>query len=151
MMVVAFAYFAWLAICPVNLLWGVPFGTYPTQIELIVIDTFLYIPFIYYAVRRWLRTMLKRQKGPAAGIDTVEAGHAVPEPGDEWGRATRPYRAQAESKVTGSKSELRESFLAIDAAFFVKLPDIDSGEPLFESKELKSKAMIRSRVSSSPG
>ncbi|MDF1540987.1 MAG: VWA domain-containing protein, partial [Candidatus Thorarchaeota archaeon] len=148
MMVVGFAYFAWLAICPVNLLWGVPFGSYPTQIELYIIDTILYIPFIYLVVRRWLRTMLKRSRGPAAGIDTVEAGHAVPEPGDEWGRASRPYRADAETKITGSKSELRESFLAVDAAFYVKLPDLDTGEPLFEPSELKSKAMIRSRVSS---
>ncbi|MCK5150716.1 MAG: VWA domain-containing protein [Candidatus Thorarchaeota archaeon] len=144
----SFAYFAWLAISPLNLLWGYSLGMFPTNIELYIINTILYIPLIYYTVRRWLRTMMKRQSGPAAGIDTVEPGHAEPEPGDEWGRATRPYKAKTETKVTGSKSELRESFLTVDAAFYVKLPDFDTGESLFETKDLKSKAMVRSRVSS---
>ena len=136
-MVTVFAYFAWLAISPVNLLFGYTLGQYPSEIGINIINTILYIPLIYSAVRRWLRTMLKRKGGPAAGIDTVEPGPAEPEPGDEWGRATRPYRAQKESKVTGSKSELRESFLAIDSAFYVKLPDFDTGEELFNAKELE--------------
>ncbi|MFW9848427.1 MAG: VWA domain-containing protein [Candidatus Thorarchaeota archaeon] len=141
-------YFAWAAISPVNLLWGYSLGVYPTELVVYIINTLLYIPLIYYTVRRWFRTMMKRRRGPAAGIDTVELGSAEPEPGDEWGRATRPYKAKSESKVTGSKSELRDSFLAIDAAFYVKLPDFDSGESLFPAKDLESKAMVRSQVSS---
>ncbi|MFW9908306.1 MAG: VWA domain-containing protein [Candidatus Thorarchaeota archaeon] len=148
MMMVVFAYFAWLAISPVNVLFGYPLGVYPPSIELAIINTILYIPLIYSAVKRWLRTMLKRQRGPAAGIDTVEPGYAEPEPGDEWGRATRPYRARSEAKTTGSKSDLRDAALAIDSAFFVKLPDLETGEYLFQPGDLKAKAMIRSRVSS---
>ncbi|MHA2228070.1 MAG: vWA domain-containing protein [Candidatus Thorarchaeota archaeon] len=147
MMTAGFAYFGWLFVSPINLLFGLEWGTFPTIIPL-VIDTIVYVPLIYYTVRRWLRTMTKRKGGPAAGIDTVEPGTAIPEPGDEWGRATRPYRAKIKTKVLGSKSEIREAPIGIDSGFFVKLPDLDTGEKLFEPEELRSKAMIRARVSS---
>jgi Mg-chelatase subunit ChlD len=91
--------------------------------------------------------MTKRQSGPAAGIDTVETGKGVPEPGDEWGVATRPYTAKKETKIIGSKSEFREP-LGIDSGFFVKLPDLDIGEELFDIEELQSKIMRKSVVSS---
>ncbi len=148
-MIVGFGYFAWIAFCPLNILFGYPLGVMPVDnIPLLLLDSILYVPAIYLLVRRWLRTMMKRQSGPAAGIDTVESGPATPEPGDEWGQATRPYSPDIETKITGSKSDLRESALAIDSAFFVKLPDLDTGETLFDSEELHKKAMIRSRVSS---
>ncbi|MFW9920138.1 MAG: VWA domain-containing protein [Candidatus Thorarchaeota archaeon] len=149
MMVVGFGYFAWIAFCPLNLLFGYPPGGMPVDnIPLLIIDSILYIPVIYTLVKRWFKTMLKRQSGPASGIDTVESGPATPEPGDEWGRATRPYTGDIETKITGSKSDLRDAALAIDSAFFIKLPNLDTGETLFESEELHKKAMIRSRVSS---
>ncbi len=149
MMMVVFGYFAWIAVSPLNLLAGYTLGVMPTDnIWLLAIDTILYVPLIYYLVKRWFLTMLKRRSGPASGIDTVEAGPAVPEPGDEWGRATRPYSAGAPSKITGSKSDLRDSALAVDSAFFVKIPDLDTGEVLFKPEELHKKAMIRARVAS---
>ncbi len=146
MAVVGFGYFGWLFMSPLNLIAGVPFFSLP-PLYLIVINTIIYIPLIYFTVRYWLRNMLKRQKGPAAGIDTVEPSAAEPEEGDEWGRATRPYRAGKKSKVSGSKSELREA-IALDSSFFVKTPDLDTGESLFDLEELHARAMIRSRVAS---
>ncbi len=149
MMVATFSYFAWIAISPVNLILGYPFGQIPTDnIPLLMINSILYLPVIYTLIRRWLRTMAKRKSGPASGIDTVESGPAEPEPGDEWGKATRPYKTQDTTKITGSKSDLRDSALAIDAAFFVRYPDLDTGETLFDAEELHQKAMIRSKVSS---
>lgn len=149
MMVVGFGYFAWIAFSPLNLLLGYSPGVMPVDnIPLLIVDSILYVPVIYALVKRWFRTMLKRQSGPASGIDTVESGPATPESGDEWGRATRPYKSDIETRITGSKSDLRDAALAIDSAFFVKLPDLDTGETLFESEELHKKAMIRSRVSS---
>ncbi|MFX1481724.1 MAG: VWA domain-containing protein [Promethearchaeota archaeon] len=99
-------------------------------------------------VRKWLEVMTRRSSGPAAGIDTVEPGAGRPEPGDEWGLATRPYAAQKETKVSGSKSEIREAPFGLENEFFVKLPDIDTGEELFDLELLRKRAMIRSRVSS---
>ncbi len=147
MAVVGLAYFAWIMMSPVNIIFGAPFGAIPPM-EFIIVNTILYIPLIYYTVRRWLRTMMNRKGGPAAGIDTVEPGDAEPEPGDEWGRATRPYKQDIQTKVGGSKSELRESMYAIDAGFFVRVPDLDTGEAVFDVDDLRAKAMIRSRVSS---
>ncbi|MGY5876668.1 MAG: VWA domain-containing protein [Candidatus Thorarchaeota archaeon] len=146
MMVTMFAFFAWIYFAPFNYLLGSPPATFPNPFTLII-DTIIFAPIWYFVVRKWLRTMTKRKGGPAAGIDVVEPGSGIPEPGDEWGRATRPYRAGEPSKIIGPKSELRES-IGIDAGFFVKLPDIDTGEEIFEPKELLSRAMIRSTVSS---
>ena len=90
---------------------------------------------------------MKRSRGPAAGIDVVEPGHALPEEGDEWGRATRKYRSKDRPRVTGSKSEIRDPPL-LDAGFFVKTPDLDAGEAIFDVEKLQSRAKVRSKVSS---
>jgi Mg-chelatase subunit ChlD len=147
MMVAVFSYFAWLAFSPINFLFGLSPGTFPPA-PLVIVNSILYIPLIFLLIRRWLRTMMNRKRGPAAGIDTVEPGKAVPEPGDEWGTATRPYESKAESKVTGSKSDIRETPLALDDGFFVKTPDMDSGQPIFDPEKLKARAMVKSKVSS---
>ncbi|MFX1607223.1 MAG: VWA domain-containing protein, partial [Promethearchaeota archaeon] len=73
---------------------------------------------------------------------------ARPEPGDEWGLATRPYTPQIPDMVTGPKSEIREAPFGLDDGFFVKVPDIDAGEELFDLEKLRKRAMIRARVSS---
>ncbi|MHA1938171.1 MAG: vWA domain-containing protein [Candidatus Thorarchaeota archaeon] len=146
MMVITFAYFAWIYWSPLNLLFGLFPGGFPT-VPALIVDTIVFVPLIYFLVRKWLNIMTKRTSGPAAGIDTVEPGKGVPEPGDEWGVATRPYSTKKETKVTGSKSEVREP-LGIDSGFFVKLPDLDTGEELFDIEELQSKIMRKSVVSS---
>ena len=146
MMVVAFTYFLWLYSSPINYFFGTPLFTMPSP-PVIVIDTIIFIPLIYYVIRLWLRTMMKRKSGPAAGIDTVEPGPAKPEPGDEYGPATQPYKFKPETKIPGPKSDIREPLL-IDSGFFVKTPDLESGEPLFDLEALRVRAMTKSRVSS---
>ena len=147
MMVTVFSYFAWIYISPIAFLVGHPWGTFPTT-PLLIVNTIVYIPLIYYTIRRWLRTMMRRKSGPAAGIDTVESGDGVPEAGDEWGFATRPYSFKPPTKVIGSKSEIREPPIGIDTGFFVKIPDLASGEAIFDASEIRSKVMKRSKVSS---
>lgn len=146
MMIVVFAYFAWIYWSPINLLFGLFPGEFPT-LPVIIVDTIVFAPIIYNLVRKWLSIMTRRQSGPAAGIDTVDGGLGVPEPGDEWGVATRPYSAKKETTVIGSKSEVREP-LGIDAGFFIKLPDLDTGEVLFDIEYLQSRTMRKSVVSS---
>jgi hypothetical protein len=99
-------------------------------------------------VRKWLNVITRRKSGPAAGIDTVEPGGGKPEPGDEWGLATRPYTPQTPDMVSGSKSEIREVPFGLDDGFFIKMPDIDTGEELFDLEKLRKRAIIRARVSS---
>jgi Mg-chelatase subunit ChlD len=103
---------------------------------------------MWVLIRKWLEVMTRRSGGPAAGIDTVEPGEGIPEPGDEWGLATRPYTAKKETKISGSKSDIRESPYDLGDEFFVKVPDIETGEELFAMEELQKRAMVRSRVSS---
>jgi Mg-chelatase subunit ChlD len=147
MMVTVFSYFAWIHFSPIAFLVGHPWGTFPT-IPLLIVNTIVYVPLIYYTIRLWLRTMMRRKSGPAAGIDTVEPGDGIPEPGDEWGLATRPYSFKPPTKVIGFKSEIRESPIGIDTGFFVKIPDLAIGEAIFDATELRSKVMKRSTVSS---
>ncbi|MFW9793772.1 MAG: VWA domain-containing protein [Candidatus Thorarchaeota archaeon] len=146
-MVVVFIYSAWIFVSPINWLFGHQVLQFPSAIPLLV-DTIVIAPAIWFLVRKWLDVMTRRSSGPAAGIDTVEPGKAKPEPGDEWGLATRPYAAKKETKVTGSKSEIREAPFGLEDEFFVKMPDIDTGEELFDLEKLQKRAMIRSRVSS---
>jgi Mg-chelatase subunit ChlD len=146
MMVVVFAYFAWIYWTPINILFGLFLGEFPT-VPVLIVDTIVFAPLMYLLVRKWLSIMTKRKSGPTAGIDTVEPGKGVPEPGDEWGVATRPYSAKKETRIIGSKSEVREPF-GIDSDFFVKLPDLDTGEELFDIEELQSKITRKSVVSS---
>ena len=146
-MVVVFMYFAWIFVSPINWVFGLRPLQFPSPLPLII-DTIVFVPLIWRFVRKWLEVMTRRSKGPAAGIDTVEPGEGKPEPGDEWGLATRPYSAQKETKVSGSKSEIRESPFGLEDEFFVKVPDIDTGEELFDLEKLRKRAMIRSRVSS---
>jgi len=147
MLVVSFAYFAWIFWSPVNVLFGFAPGT-TFNLTALLINTVIFAPIIYLLVRKWLRTMTKRKSGPAAGIDTVEPGRGVPEPGDEWGTATRPYDAKKEIRIIGPKSEIREAPLGLDDGFFVKLPDLDTGEEIFDIEELRSRVMKRSVVTS---
>ncbi|TXT57385.1 MAG: hypothetical protein BAJATHORv1_10086 [Candidatus Thorarchaeota archaeon] len=147
MAVVVFGYFGWIFFNPFHFITGTQIGTL-LPLPLTILVTILYAPLIYYTVRRWLRTMTKRQKGPAGGIDTVEAGPAKAEDGDQWGKASMPYKAKHKSKVIGSKSEIRDPPVDLGRDFFVKTPDLDTGEPVFEVDELSSKAMIRSKISS---
>ena len=146
-MVVTFMYFAWIFVSPINWLFGFQILQFPSPIPLII-DTIVFAPIMWRFVRKWLDVMTRRSGGPAAGIDTVESGEGKPEPGDEWGLATRPYTAQKETKVSGSKSEIREAPFDLEAEFFVKMPDIDTGEELFDLEKLQKRAMIRARVSS---
>lgn len=146
-MVVVFTYFAWIYISPVNWLFGTWVLQFPTPIALII-DTLIYIPLMNKLVRKWLEVMTRRSGGPAAGIDTMEPGISEPEPGDEWGLATRPYTPEKPSLITGPKSEIREAPFGLDDRFFIKTPDIDSGEALFDLEKLKKRAMIRSKVTS---
>lgn len=147
MMVVGFTYFAWIFASPINWLFGYFILQFPGP-HVIIIDTFIYIPLIIYVIRKWLDVMTRRSGGPAAGIDTVEPGSAQPEEGDEWGLATRPYTPEKPSLVTGPKSDFRDSPVGLDDDFFVKMPDIDTGEQLFDVEKLRERAMIRSRVTS---
>jgi Mg-chelatase subunit ChlD len=147
MMVVVFIWFAWIYISPINWLFGTLILQFPTTPALII-DTIVIAPMIWLLVRKWLEVMTRRTSGPAAGIDTVEPGGGKPEPGDEWGLATRPYTPQTPDILSGPKSEIREAPFGIDDGFFVKIPDIDTGEELFDLEKLRKRAMIRARVSS---
>ncbi|UCE09182.1 MAG: VWA domain-containing protein [Candidatus Thorarchaeota archaeon] len=147
MLITALSFFAWLYFSPINLLLGLPIGVFP-PLPVFIINIILYAPLIFYIIRYWMRLLAKRQSGSAAGIDTVEPTRGVPEPGDEWGRATRPYSPEDPARIPGSKSEIRESPYALDSGFFVKTPDLETGEELFDADELRAGAMMRSRVSS---
>jgi len=147
MMVVTFIWFAWIYTSPINWLFGTQILQFPTAPALII-DTIVIAPAIYLLVRKWLEVMTRRSSGPAAGIDTVEPGGGRPEPGDEWGLATRPYTPQTPEMVTGPKSEIREAPFGLNDGFFVKMPDIDTGEEIFDLEKLRKRAMIRARVSS---
>jgi Mg-chelatase subunit ChlD len=147
MMVVGFTYFAWIFASPINWLFGFWILQFPAP-HVIIIDTIVFIPLIIFVIRKWLDVMTRRSGGPAAGIDTLEPGAAKPEDGDEWGLATRPYTPEKPSLVTGPKSELRHSPDGLEAGFFVKIPDIDTGEQLFDVEKLRERAMIRARVTS---
>lgn len=147
MMVVVFTYFLWIFVSPINWIFGYWILQFPSPL-VIIIDTIVYIPLIIRLIRKWLEVMTRRSGGPAAGIDTVEPGEGIPEEGDEWGLATRPYTEQKKTLVTGPKSELRYSPVGLDDGFFVKMPDIDTGEQLFDIEKLRERAMIRSRVTS---
>jgi Mg-chelatase subunit ChlD len=147
MMVVVFIYFAWIFVSPINWLFGHVVLQFPSALPLII-DSIVIAPVIWFVVRKWLEVMTRRSSGPAAGVDTVEPGEGKPEPGDEWGLATRPYTAKKETKVSGSKSDIRESPFDLGEEFFVKVPDIDTGEELFDLDKLQKRAMVRSRVSS---
>ena len=146
-MVVIFIYLAWIVVSPINLLFGTEFLQFPS-VPALIIDTIVIAPVIWFLVKKWLNIMTRRNSGPAAGIDTVEPGGGKPEPGDEWGLATRPYTPQTPEMVSGPKSEIRESPFGLDDGFFVKVPDIDTGEELFDLEKLRKRAMIRARVSS---
>jgi Mg-chelatase subunit ChlD len=147
MMVVVFIWFAWIFVSPINWLFGTYYLQFPT-IPALIIDTIAIAPAIWFLVRKWLEVMTRRTSGPAAGIDTVEPGGGPPEAGDEWGLATRPYSPQTPDMISGPKSEIRDAPFGLDDGFFVKLPDIDAGEELFDREKLKTRAMIRARVSS---
>ena len=147
MMVVVFIWFAWIYISPINWLFGTQIFQFPT-LPALIIDTVVIAPGMYFLIRKWLEVMTRRTSGPAAGIDTVEPGGGRPEPGDEWGLATRPYTPQTPDMVTGPKSEIREAPFGLDDGFFVKVPDIDTGEEIFNLEKLRKRAMIRARVSS---
>ena len=146
-MVVIFIWFAWIYISPINWLFGTQIFQFPT-LPALIIDTVVIAPGMYFLIRKWLEVMTRRTSGPAAGIDTVEPGGGRPEPGDEWGLATRPYTPQTPDMVTGPKSEIREAPFGLDDGFFVKVPDIDTGEEIFNLEKLRKRAMIRARVSS---
>ncbi|MBD3158271.1 MAG: VWA domain-containing protein [Candidatus Lokiarchaeota archaeon] len=146
-MMAFFGFFAWIYLSPLNLFFGPWLGVFP-PVPLLIVNTAIYVPLIAYTVRKWLRTMQKRKSGPAAGIDVVEPGKAKPEPGDEWGIAKREYSDSEKSQVIGSKSDIRHPPLDLEDTFFVKTPDLDAGEPIFEEEELKRRAMVRSRVTS---
>lgn len=145
MMVVVFSYFLWIFVSPLNWLFGSWILEFP-PLHVIIIDTIVYIPLIWRLVRKWLEVMTRRKGGPTAGIDTVEPGRALPESGDEWGLATRPYVPEKPSLITGPKSDIRESPFGLNDDFFVKMPDIDTGEEIFDNEKLRMRAMIRSRV-----
>ncbi|MBD3406437.1 MAG: VWA domain-containing protein [Candidatus Lokiarchaeota archaeon] len=147
MAMVVFGYLGWLLLNPFHFILGIPIGSI-LPIPIVIVLTVVYIPMIYYIVRYWLRTMTKRKSGPASGIDTVEAGPAKAEDGDQWGRASMPYKAKHKSKVIGSKSEIRDPPVDLGSEFFTKTPDLDTGEPIFDVEELKAKAMIRSKITS---
>ncbi len=144
---IGLVYGVWMLFSPLNLLFVSYLGVFPGMIGF-SLNTILFIPFGYLLVRKWLQTMQKRKSGPAAGIDVLEPGGGVPERGDEWGRATRPYSKKDAPQILGSKSEIREAPLGIDDGFFVKMPDLAAGEALFDADDLRSRAMTRSKVSS---
>ncbi len=147
MMVIVFLYFAWIFTSPINWVFGYWILQYPPPF-LIIIDTVVFIPLIRKLIRKWLEVMTRRSGGPAAGIDTVERREGVPEEGDEWGTATQSYDSQKKRLVTGPKSEIRDAPLGLDDGFFVKMPDIDTGEELFNLEKLRQRATIRSKVTS---
>jgi Mg-chelatase subunit ChlD len=145
MMVVVFTYFLWIFVSPINWLFGFWILEFP-PLHVLLIDTIIFIPLIWRLVGKWLEVMTRRKGGPTAGIDTVEPGRVKPEEGDEWGLATRPYTPEKPSLITGPKSEIRESPYDLDDGFFVRVPDIDTGEELFDANKLRSGALLRSRV-----
>lgn len=147
MMVVAFTFLAWIFFSPINFMFGISPASPPTLLVL-VLDTLVYIPCMYYLMRAWLGRMMRRKSGPAAGIDVVEPEGATPSQGDEWGEATRPYTQASTPKITGPKSDIRSSPVGLDMGFFMKPPDITSGESLFDPNQLQSRAMMCSSVSS---
>jgi Mg-chelatase subunit ChlD len=147
MMVVVFLYFAWIFTSPINWLFGYWILEYPPPLVLII-DTVVFIPLIIKLIRKWLEVMTRRTGGPASAIDTVERGEGVPEEGDEWGTATQPYSPQKKRLITGPKSEIRDAPIGFDDGFFVKIPDIDTGEELFDLEKLRERAVIRSKVTS---
>ena len=121
MMVVIFIWFAWIFISPINWLFGSSFLQFPTSLALIL-DTIVLAPVLWFLVRKWLEVMTRRTSGPAAGIDTVEPGRGRPEPGDEWGLATRPYSPQTPDMISGPKSEFREAPFGLDEGFLLSCP-----------------------------
>ena len=145
MMVAVFSFFLWILVSPINWLFGYWILQFP-PLHALIIDTVIFVPLMWRLIRKWLQIMTRRNSGPTAGIDTVEPGDATPEDGDEWGLATRPYLPEKPSLITGPKSDIRESPFGLDDGFFVKLPDIDTGEEIFDTAKLRRKAMIRSRV-----
>ncbi|NWF97231.1 MAG: VWA domain-containing protein [Candidatus Thorarchaeota archaeon] len=147
MMLSIFPYFAWIYLSPLNLITGTPLGSLPS-LPILIVDTLLYVPLIYQTIRYWLRNMTRRKSGPAAGIDVVEPGRVEPEPGDELGTVTRRYSEKSPPRIMGPKSEIRDTPTALADEFFVKLPDIDTGIEIFDSGQLISRAMVRSKVSS---
>ncbi|MGY5880839.1 MAG: VWA domain-containing protein [Candidatus Thorarchaeota archaeon] len=146
-MVVVFIYFAWIFVSPINWLFGSWILQFPPP-HVIIIDTVVFIPLIIKLVRKWLEVMTRRNRGPAAGIDTVERGEGEPEAGDEWGLATQPYSPQEKRLITGPKSEIRDAPIGFDDGFFVKMPDIETGEELFDLDKLRERAVIRSKITS---
>jgi Mg-chelatase subunit ChlD len=144
-MVVTFSYFLWIFVSPINWLFGFWVLEFP-PFHVLIIDTVIYVPLIWKLIRKWLEVMTRRKSGPAAGIDTVEPGRVKPEEGDEWGLATRPYTPEKPSLITGPKSDIRESPFNLEDGFFVKLPDIDTGEEIFDTDKLRKRAIIRSGV-----
>jgi len=146
-MVVVLMYFLWIFVSPINWLFGSWILEFPPPL-VIIIDTVVFVPLILKLIRKWLEVMTRRTGGPAAGIDTVERGEGEPEEGDEWGTATQPYTPQKKRLVTGPKSEIRDAPIGIDDGFFVKMPDIDTGEELFDLEKLRQRATIRSKVTS---
>lgn len=147
MMVVVLLYFAWIFTSPINWLFGYWILQYPPPLVLII-DTVVFIPLIIKLIRKWLEVMTRRSGGPAAGIDTVERGEGVPAEGDEWGTATQSYAPQKKMLITGPKSEIRDAPIGFDDGFYVKIPDIDTGEELFDLEKLRERAVIRSKVTS---
>ncbi|MHA1388863.1 MAG: vWA domain-containing protein [Candidatus Thorarchaeota archaeon] len=146
-MVVVLLYFTWIFVSPINWVFGSWILQFPPP-HVTIIDTIVFVPLIIKFVRKWLEVMTRRAGGPAAGIDTVERTDGVPEPGDEWGLATQPYSPQEKRLVTGPKSEIRDAPVGFDDGFFVKIPDIDTGEQLFDLEKLRERAVIRSKVTS---
>jgi len=146
-MVVVLMYFLWIFVSPINWLFGSWILQFPPP-HVIIIDTVVFVPLIIKLISKWLEVMTRRTGGPAAGIDTVERGEGEPEEGDEWGTATQPYTPQKKRLVTGPKSEIRDAPIGFDDGFFVKMPDIDTGEELFDLEKLRQRATIRSKVTS---
>jgi Mg-chelatase subunit ChlD len=144
-MVSIFIYGLWIFVSPINWIFGYWILEFPPP-YLVLIDTIVFVPLIWKLIRKWLDVMTRQKGGLPAGIDTVEPGRARPEEGDEWGLATRPYAPQKPSLITGPKSEIRESPYGLDDSFFVKMPDIDTGEEIFDTERLKKRAMIRSCI-----
>ena len=147
MAIVVMAWFPWIFLNPLHFIFMLPFPSIP-PLPLLILYTVIYAVLMYYAIRQWLRNIARRNRGSAVGVDVVETGTAMPEPGDEWGHASRPYRQKEKPpKVAGTKSEIRDTPV-LDAGFYVKSPDLDTGDELFNPEDLLSRAMTRSVVSS---
>jgi Mg-chelatase subunit ChlD len=145
LMVTIFMYGLWIFVSPINWIFGYWILQFP-PVHVVLIDTIIFAPLSWMLIRKWLDVMTRRKSGPTAGIDTVEPGDARPEDGDEWGLATRPYTPQKPRLITGPKSEIRESPFGLESSFFMKMPDIDTGEEIFDTEKLQKRAMIRSHV-----